>query len=747
MPPCSAREARPRSMPEPAVSAVVGVDQRLVGPVPGHAHHVVVPDHGRHVAHDDHGPVAVHPVALEDEHGLLGVAAVDPGEARLLAVARVQRALRAVGPVEVAHEPAHALVVLVAQQVPVERDVVVPLALLRELAAHEEELLARMRPHEPVVGAQVRELLPAVTGHLADHRSLAVHHLVVAQRQDEVLREGVDRAEGHLVVVVAPIDGVLVHVLEGVVHPPHVPLEVEAQPPVGHGTRDAGPGGGLLGHGGRARHPGGLLVGGAQEGDGVEVLAPAVAIGNPLSRLARVVEVEHGGHRIHAQRVHVILLEPERPRRAQEVRDLGAAEVVDQRVPVAVEPQARVLMLVERRAVEAREPVRVGREVRRHPVHDDAQARPVQPVHEGREAVGVAVARGRREEPDGLVAPGARERVLRDGQQLDMSEAHVGGVVREQLGDGRIVEHLAVPAPAPGAQVDLVDRDGRTLEVGLGAAADPGLVGPAVPRQAVDDRRRAGRGLLAKRERVGLERQQLAIGAHDLELVGVPRGEPGDEELPEPCAEALAHDVAPPVPGVEVAHHGDAARVGRPDGEGDAVRVAVVHGVRAEPAPELLVTALGDEVFVHLAQHGLEGVGVLALPGVVARLEAQAVGEAPAADPPGEEALRVVALQRDLGLARGVDHHDLARVGGEHADDLRLAVGMHPQHGEGVAVLAAQDGVDLGLRRQQRVGGGLGLDHRSPSPRAGASVASSPSRMDTSPASGTPTQSGRKAIS
>ena len=75
----------------------------------------------------------------------------------------------------------------IAEQVPVERMVVVPFALLRELAAHEQQLLAGMRPHEAEIGAQVGELLPAVARHLAEQRALAVHHLVVAERQHEIL--------------------------------------------------------------------------------------------------------------------------------------------------------------------------------------------------------------------------------------------------------------------------------------------------------------------------------------------------------------------------------------------------------------------------------------------------------------------------------------------------------------------------------------------------------------------------------
>ena len=62
-------------------------------------------------------------------------------------------------------------------------------------------------------------------------------------------------------------------------------------------------------------------------------------------------------------------------------------------------------MLVERRAVELRKPVLVDREMRRHPVEDDADAGAMGAVDEAREAVRVAEAGGRRIEAGGLVAP------------------------------------------------------------------------------------------------------------------------------------------------------------------------------------------------------------------------------------------------------------------------------------------------------------------------------------------------------
>jgi hypothetical protein len=348
----------------------------------------------------------------------------------------VERAVVAVDPVQVAHQPPDAVVRRIVEQVPVERGVVVPFALLRELAAHEEELLAGMPPHEAVVGAQVGEALPAVAGHLGQERALAVHHLVMAERQDEILGEGVVDAEGHLVVMMLPVDRVLRHVGERVVHPAHVPLEREAEPILLHRP----------GHAGQAVLSSAMVTAPGARSRTSRFVPRRKSIASRFSRppwrfgihspsVPRIVEVEHRGDRIDPQRVDVELLEPVDRVRAQEVRDLPPPEVVDERVPVAVEAQARVLVLVERGAVEPGEAVLVRGEMRGHPVEDHADPGAVQAVdHRGEVGVACRSARGGGEEADGLVAPGAGEGMFRDGQELHMGEAHLGHMLDQEVG-------------------------------------------------------------------------------------------------------------------------------------------------------------------------------------------------------------------------------------------------------------------------------------------------------------------------
>ena len=64
------------------------------------------------------------------------------------------------------------------------------------------------------------------------------------------------------------------------------------------------------------------------------------------------------------------------------------------------------------------------------------------------------------------------------------------------------------------------------------------------------------------------------------------------------------------VPAVEVADHADPPRIGRPDGEGDAVRLADLAGMRAQPVIQVLMCPFAHQVQVVLGEQRGEGVRV-----------------------------------------------------------------------------------------------------------------------------------------
>ncbi len=283
-----------------------------------------------------------------------------------------------------------------------------------------------MHHHVADQQAIVRELAPLVARHLVQQRAFSVHDLVMRERQDEMLREGVYERERDQMMVMAPVDRIERHVAQRVVHPPHVPLEVKAEPAQVNGAADTGVRRRFLGHHEHALkvvadRPVELL----QELDRFDVLAPAILIRGPLAGFARVVEIKHRGHRIHAQTVDVIHLEPKERVRDQEIANFVATVVEDLRAPFHVLASARVGMLIQVRTVELREAVRVAREMRWNPVHEHANARLMEAIHEPHEIVRRSVSSGRREVPEHLIAPRPIERMLGDTDDLDVRIAEV----------------------------------------------------------------------------------------------------------------------------------------------------------------------------------------------------------------------------------------------------------------------------------------------------------------------------------
>ena len=287
----------------------------------------------------------------------------------------------------------------------------------------------------------------------------------------------------------------------------------------------------------------------------------------------------------------MVLAQPVERVRDQEVAHLVAAEVEDERAPVGVRAPARVLVLVERSPVEARERELVAGEVRRHPVEDDADPGLVERVDERAELVRLAHRRLRRVEARHLIAPRARERVVHHRHELDVGEAEVVRVGDELLG-----ELLPAEPQPPRLGMHLVRRDRLLQRIEGAAALEPVVVRPLVPR-AVDARCRLRRHLGVEGEGIGLE-AQLPVGAVHLVLVGVALGGLGHERGPDPRGTLRLERMHAAVPEVPVADDRDAARVRRPDRERDAL----VGHVRAKALVDPFVSSLARQMEIELAE-------------------------------------------------------------------------------------------------------------------------------------------------
>src|SRR6516162_699993 len=105
---------------------------------------------------------------------------------------------------------------------------------------------------------------------------------------------GVKKTEGEVVVMVLPVDWVGRHIVQRIVHPPHVPFKAKPKSADIDWARHHRPGGRLLRYRSRAASfRKDQLVKPPQKRDRIEVLAPSEGIRDPFAFATAVIEIQH----------------------------------------------------------------------------------------------------------------------------------------------------------------------------------------------------------------------------------------------------------------------------------------------------------------------------------------------------------------------------------------------------------------------------------------------------------------------
>ena len=318
---------------------------------------------------------------------------------------------------------------------PVQALVLIPLDKLAELAAHEQQFLARMGRGEPQESPQPGELLPVIARHLVQQRLFAVDHFVMRQRQDEIFRVYVHHRKRHQIVAPRPEQRVLLGVAEHVVHPAHVPLVVESQTAFMGGTGHAGPGRRFLGDhqcGGESGEN--RFVQLAQESDGVEIFPAAMPVRPPLPRPPGKIQIQKVGHGVDPQPIEMVHIKPEHRVGNQKAANLRTPQVEIERSPFHIFRLQPVPRLEQRFPVKAGQTVVVFAEMTRHPVQDHADPFFMGPVHQKLKIRRAAIPAGYGVIAGLLVAPGPVQRMLRHRQQFQMRITHVGRIIDQFIG-------------------------------------------------------------------------------------------------------------------------------------------------------------------------------------------------------------------------------------------------------------------------------------------------------------------------
>ena len=333
----------------------------------------------------------------------------------------------------------------------------------------------------------------------------------------------------------------------------------------------------------------------AQEGHGFQIFLAAVLVGLPLALLAVVVQIQHGGHGIHAQTVDVVLLQPVQSAGDQEALHLAAAEVEHHGAPLLVLAALGVRVLIAGLPVKVVQAELVLGEVGGHPVHDDADAGFMELIHKGHEVLGGAVAAGGGEIARDLIAPASIEGVLHDGQQLHVGVAHLLDVRDELVGQLGIVVGDLLALGLPAARVHLVDIHRPVDDIGLLLGLLPCFVVPRKAAQVVDFAAVGRAGLSVERIGVGLVDKVARTGRHAV-FVNVIFLHAGDEQLPHRVVVHLAHRVAARFPAVEISHHADGGGMGCPDAEHHAGLSGASLNMRTEVTVCFAVISLLEQI-------------------------------------------------------------------------------------------------------------------------------------------------------
>ena len=189
---------------------------------------MILVDKRGEVADDQKVFLLLCPSSHKYKHIFIGGNIVDPLKARRIVVLLVQRRLVMIKLQQCLHIALQLLMFIILQQIPLQTLRLAPLGELCEILSHEQQLLARMGKHESIGCPEICKLELALARHLADHRALPVHDLIVRECQNKVLAVRIDHTERQLTVVMGTEDRIELHIIKEIIHPAHVPLIIKA---------------------------------------------------------------------------------------------------------------------------------------------------------------------------------------------------------------------------------------------------------------------------------------------------------------------------------------------------------------------------------------------------------------------------------------------------------------------------------------------------------------------------------------
>ncbi len=403
---------------------------------------------------------------------------------------------------------------------------------------------------------------------------------------------------GQLAVMITALVEIVRKVLQGVIHPAHVPFERKAEAADMDIVGDALFYGRILRHQIAARALGQLAVELLEKIRALEIDVAAVNIRAPLGTAE--IGVLHRRYSVNAQRIDMELVDPVKSAGDQERAHLGLAVIKGVCAPDRELRSQRIGRLVQRRAVKATEREVVLRKMRRYPVEDDADPALVEAIDQISQVIGSAVTRGGGKIARDLIAPGRVEGILTDSHQLDMGVAHMGNILRELIAQLTVIQKavgivLVLIGFLPRSEVYLIDRHRLFDHLCIIDPLHISGVVPFVSAQRTDHRSVLGSEPAAKSVGIAFE-MLFTVGPDDHITVSVAVFDRRDKDFPDTVHGAF-HGIFG-LPLRRVADHADALRVGRPYGKVRAFFSVFKSGMRSHLFIDLIARSLMEEVAV-----------------------------------------------------------------------------------------------------------------------------------------------------
>ena len=374
----------------------VTVENLFVFSIIRNADLMILVDKRGEVADDQKVFLLLCPPSHKYKHIFIGGNIVDPLKARRIVVLLVQRRLVMIKLQQCLHIALQLLMLIILQQIPLQTLRLAPLGELCEILSHEQQLLARMGKHESIGCPEICKLELALARHLADHRALPVHDLIVRECQNKVLAVRIDHTERQLTVVMGTEDRIELHIIKEIIHPAHVPLIIKAQSVLLYRSRHLRPCSRLLCDQKRAIRI--LFINRIQmleKFNRLKILIAAVNICHPLAVVLAVVEIQHRSDCVHPDTVCMVYIFPEQCIGNQEIRYFRTSVIVNQCTPVRMRALARIEMLVQAGAIKCAQSERIARKMSRYPVQNDTNPLLMHIVHEIHKILRCAIPGGR----------------------------------------------------------------------------------------------------------------------------------------------------------------------------------------------------------------------------------------------------------------------------------------------------------------------------------------------------------------